>query len=313
MYHRIRSTIKSILPPQLVISLRNVREVVNVRSKYLYGTDVAWRRWVDAARLWTRPAKTVLFHPDCPVWVSEYVAFRLCALLRYKVINDPRQHYDVAFKFHDSTLSTPEDLAAEDVDLDRAVNGKSRDISKSTIETIFASVFGYELRVDPTQYEGAAVVKSDKNYTHDGRVIECPIDESEVERGSVYQKEIDTKTESGYFLDHRVVIIGDTIPLVYLKYQRTRFENTGVSHIELVRPEDVFEPLEMKRLFELARAMGLDYGELDVLRNRSDGRIYVVDVANTPTGPSYGITKEQQRRALNIMLPPFEDLIKQFS
>ena len=295
------------------MSLRNVREAVNVRSKYLYGPNVAWRRWVDAARLWTRPAKTVLFHPDCPVWISKYVAFRLCALLNYKVVNDPGQHYDVAFKFHDSTFSTPEDLAAENVDLDRAINGKSLDISKSTIETIFANVFGYELRVDPTQYEGAAVVKSDKNYTHDGRVIECPIPASEVEEGYVYQKEIDTKTEEGYFLDHRVPIIGDAIPLVYLKYKRPRFETSGVSHIELARPEDVFEPLEMNRLFELARAMGVDHGELDVLRDQCDGRIYVVDVANTPTGPSHGITKKKKRKAMSIMMTPFEGLLEEYS
>jgi hypothetical protein len=31
--------------------------------------------------------------------------------------------------------------------------------------------------------------------------------------------------------------------------------------------------------------MGLDYGELDVLRDADDGRLYVVDVNTTPFGP----------------------------
>lgn len=31
--------------------------------------------------------------------------------------------------------------------------------------------------------------------------------------------------------------------------------------------------------------MGLDYGELDILRNNLDGRIYVVDVNKTLWGP----------------------------
>jgi len=292
--------------------MRNVREAVNIRSKYLSRKSGVHEKLVDAVRLWTRPEKTVLFYPDSPAWISKYVPFRLCALLRYKVINDPGQYYDVAIKFHDSTFSRVQDLTAGITDLDNAVNGRSLDISKNNVESTFNRVFGYPLSVDPTQYEGAVVVKSNENYAHDGRVIECPISASEIDDDCVYQKAIDTETNEGYFLDYRVPIIGGTIPLVYLKFGRPRFKNSGVSHVKIVQPGDIFESSEIVQLSNFAQAMKLDYGELDVLRNSNDGHIYVVDVANTPTGPSYGITEEQRGRALHLMLPAFQNLIENF-
>src|SRR3954454_7156229 len=44
----------------------------------------------------------------------------------------------------------------------------------------------------------------------------------------------------------------------------------------------VFTPEEVRQILAFARAMGVDYGEFDILRDRSDGRIYVVDVNKTP-------------------------------
>ena len=48
--------------------------------------------------------------------------------------------------------------------------------------------------------------------------------------------------------------------------------------------EDCFSPDEIDKLLRFCAAMNLDYGELDVLRHKADGRIYVVDVNTTPDG-----------------------------
>lgn len=42
---------------------------------------------------------------------------------------------------------------------------------------------------------------------------------------------------------------------------------------------------EQTGLVAFAEAMGMQFGELDVLRDKSDGRIYVVDANRTPAGP----------------------------
>jgi hypothetical protein len=39
--------------------------------------------------------------------------------------------------------------------------------------------------------------------------------------------------------------------------------------------------------------MGLDFGELDILRDNDDGRIYIVDVNNTPSGPRRGVHMQE--------------------
>jgi len=38
-------------------------------------------------------------------------------------------------------------------------------------------------------------------------------------------------------------------------------------------------------LLQLCHELGLDYGELDVLINVDDGKVYIVAVNNTPFGP----------------------------
>lgn len=51
--------------------------------------------------------------------------------------------------------------------------------------------------------------------------------------------------------------------------------------------------------------MGLDWGELDILRNKDDGRAYIVDVNNTPAGPPNHLSKEDKERALQQLATTF--------
>ena len=51
-------------------------------------------------------------------------------------------------------------------------------------------------------------------------------------------------------------------------------------------------------MLRFARALGIDYGELDILRDRDDGRIYIVDVNNTPFGPPNHLPWSDSRRAV---------------
>ena len=58
--------------------------------------------------------------------------------------------------------------------------------------------------------------------------------------------------------------------------------------------------------------MGIDYGELDILRDNNDGRIYIVDANNTPSGPPNGLTDVQECLALHRMVYPFNKLLNKF-
>jgi hypothetical protein len=51
------------------------------------------------------------------------------------------------------------------------------------------------------------------------------------------------------------------------------------------RPDDVLSASEQEQLLHFAEAIGLDYGELDVVRDNASGLIYAVDANRTPIRP----------------------------
>jgi hypothetical protein len=166
-----------------------------------------------------------------------------------------------------------------------ALNGGSREPDKRTVERVFEETFGYGLAVDPTAHRGPCVAKSNRGSTHDGRVIECPIPVADP--ALAYEVLVDNRAAGGdAVLDLRVPVIGGEIPFVYLKYRplSTRFSNTN-SAVALAEPEDVLLDGELERLAAFCRGMGLDLGELDVLRDRGSGRVYVVDANRPAWGP----------------------------
>ena len=63
---------------------------------------------------------------------------------------------------------------------------------------------------------------------------------------------------------------------------------------------------EQAKVLELARAIGLDYGEMDGLRDRSTGKFYVVDINKTPFGPASRMAFFPKRRAVKRLAEVFE-------
>jgi len=76
----------------------------------------------------------------------------------------------------------------------------------------------------------------------------------------------------------------------------SRFANMN-SEVELSHADAHFTSDERDKLAAFTRAMKLDWGGLDVLRDRHDGRIYVVDVNKTDMGPPTALSLPDQVRA----------------
>jgi hypothetical protein len=257
------------------------------------------------ARLAIRPEHTILFYPSYPD--PKQVVYKLCVLNNYRMTNDPRTPHWLIHKHVDTSLSptyTPVERARE-----RAINAGSLDIRKQHVQEVFEAVFGYGLAVDPRTHRGRAVRKSDDNCRHDGAIVECPLDPG-TEEGVVYQKLVETDNGAGYCLDHRVPIYGGEVPLVYLKYRPTHNRFATFEGAEIVEPGDVFTPEELEQLRQFARAMGLDFGEMDVLRDNEDQRLYVVDVNNTPAGPPPKLQAEELREAAARLAAAYRALIE---
>jgi len=247
-----------------------------------------------------RPRRTILFYPQAP-WFPHLI-FKQCAVLGYLLTTDPEHTHDVAFKWKGATFFDSTELEAIPEESHAIINARSTDISKHRVAAVFEAVFGYALEVDPTSYVGPMVEKSDLNAHHDGRIVEGPLPPGAAKPGTVYQRLIDTRTPDGeHVVDHRIPLYGGRVPLVYVKRRdvRTRFSNWN-KQVQIHRPESVMSPDELSRLGRFAEVMGIDYGELDVLRDR-DGRIYIVDANNTPAGPPNGLTPEQRVEATSLL------------
>lgn len=223
----------------------------------------------------------------------------------------PIERADAILYFEDQTQVSEHRALASALP---AINRDCTDISKSKVANIFKSVFGYDLCVDPSTYDGPMVVKSEENGAHDGHIINGPC---VAKPGWVYQRVIDNRSGE-YVTDLRCPSVGGDIPLIYIKQRpvNTRFANMN-SHCTLARTDDHLSASEQLQLKAFAKAMHLDWGGMDVLRDNVDGRIYVVDVNKTDMGPPLALSLVGKIRSVNIMakalrghLRPAQDKMK---
>lgn len=229
----------------------------------------------------------VWFAPDRPrPW---YLIWAAAAWNGVRVARSPAEA-QAAFYFEDSAVGAPPARWHS-----RAFNYGCVDITKSRVAEVFAEVFGYPLALDPEAGAGLAVEKGEGNGLHDGRVVQLPM---RPRTGRTYQRLIDN-IENGLAVDLRTPFVGGRPVVVFLKRRRLedRFANHNCS-VGMARPRDVFSDDEIEKLGVFCRAMRLDWGGLDILRDRTSGRLYVVDVNKTDMGPPIALPFFQKLAAV---------------
>jgi hypothetical protein len=180
-----------------------------------------------------------------------------------------------------------------------AINGRCTDIRKSYVASVFETVFGYPLALDPTSYHGRLVKKPETNGTHGGCVLIGPVLPV---IGAVYQKLIDTADENNQCNDLRTPCIGGQPVFVWRKRKhadkRFGIENQSAT---LHQVEEIFSAEEIALIVTFNAAMGLDCGGLDILRDKSDGRIYIVDVNKTDVGPLIALKWSVKMKSMQLL------------
>jgi len=216
---------------------------------------------------------------------------------------------DAVVYFEDQTLVEPPPIP--DGITGKAFNFGCYDISKSNVASVFEQVFGYNLAVDPHKYKGLMAVKSEKNGAHDGTQIMAPLPADEVlDPDMVYQKLIDNSVDDEWAEDLRCPIIGGEIALIFVKRRplADRFANFN-SSVVLHEPDGLLSNSERAKLKEFAAAMHLDIGGMDVLRDKKDGKIYVVDVNKTDMGPPIALSIADKSKSVAILTKQLLKLI----
>jgi hypothetical protein len=170
------------------------------------------------------------------------------------------------------------------------INGCCRDISKRTVQRVFANVFGYPLAVDPLTHEGVCVRKSNFNAVNiddvkDMLVLVGPIPEDELADQHVYERLVDGLVPGlGHVELYAYVVGGAVVSIV----RDIRLDGMHAGRLAKLldrtvdAPRTVFSPEELEQIGEFCAAMGLDFGKLDIIRDRVDERIYILDANKTP-------------------------------
>lgn len=259
---------------------------------------------VRAARIvkGREPRARISFFPKKPR--SYYAIWPVCQLADVKIVDDPSEA-DLHFYFEDrefrtAPLTSPSNKAS--------FNIGCHDIRKSVVSRLFEETFGYSLSVDPATYIGLAVEKSELNGKHDGRIVSCPVESPRSDR--VYQRLIDNTFNGREFIDIRTPVVGGKAPFVYLK-RRTRdlrFSNDN-HRVDLAPVDALLSKDEQAKIGDFTQAIGLDFGGLDVLRDRGDGRIYVVDANKTDMGPPSALSAQDKLKAMRGIADAFACLV----
>lgn len=251
------------------------------------------------AHLARRERVKVWFTPTRPrPW---YIIWAACAWAGFKLA-DSAEDADVAFYFEDRTRG--EAAAAPHA---KRFNFQCTDVSKSRVAATFESVFGYPLTLDPQTHRGQAVEKSEENGRHDGRLIACP---AAARPGFVYQRYIDTAVD-GVARDLRTCCVGGEPVIVMIKTKPAgmsfSIQNASVRAMPVHK---VFSLEERRQIARFNRAMGLDWGSLDILRERASGRLYIVDVNKTDVGPPVVLSWADRVRVTEALARALKRMVK---
>jgi hypothetical protein len=210
-----------------------------------------------------------------PTAALAHVAVRL----GWRVAHGPDAKADLTVAWDRGTWLAPEHVARLPSD---AINIGCVDISKSTVDRLWSEICGYSITVDPLTTTGPLVIKPEINAVRGGRVVEGPLRERRP--GFVYQRLVDSRAGDRILATRAVIIDGRIVHA----YEKWRWYPGWFSHDEKSRPAppSIYSEDEQAQLLRFAQRIGLDYGELDVLRENGTARIFVVDANRTPVRPS---------------------------
>lgn len=259
---------------------------------------------VRASRVLKRrePRARISFFPRKPR--SYYAIWPVCQLADVKIVDDPAKA-DLHFYFEDVEFLTAPHPAPS---AKPSFNVGCFDIRKSVVARVFEETFGYSLAIDPTSWKGPAVEKSEANGRHDGRIVQCPI--GAPLRDHVYQRLVDNSFNGRDHVDIRTPVVGGKVPFVYLKRRAPdlRFSNENY-RVDLVDADAMLSREEQEKISDFARAMRLDFGGIDVLRDREDGRIYIVDANKTDMGPPSALKSNDKLKAMRGLADAFSMMV----
>ena len=178
------------------------------------------------------------------------------------------------------------------------------DTSKDFVAKSMQNYFGYTFKIDPKKYDGYCVAKHNGNGTKSCFFLKCPIDADEVFHDHCYQKIINfsSKTDPNTLYEIRIPIFKNIIPFTFFKKRNRGLRFTSKNRsMEITPAISHLSAPECQQILSYCRRVGLEYGEIDILRDDKDGKIYIIDINNTPWWPPNKLSDIDRNISLNMM------------
>lgn len=182
------------------------------------------------------------------------------------------------------------------------------DTAKGFVADSFETHFGYGYKVDPTTFNGYCISKHNGNGTKSCFFLKCPIEANDIFKDHSYQQIIDytDKKDPDTLYELRIPIVGGIIPCVLFKTRNRGLRFTSKNRsIHIVSPLKYLTEQECNKIITYCRYIGLEMGEIDVLRSYEDGQIYIIDVNNTSWWPPNKLGDVDRNIVLNLMWNAF--------
>ena len=176
--------------------------------------------------------------------------------------------------------------------------------SKDFVAKSMEEHFGYTFKINPRTFNGYCIAKHNGNGTKSCFFLKCPINADEVFHDHCYQKIINysNKSDSSTLYELRVPIFKNIIPFTFFKTRNKGLRFTSKNRsMEIVPAMAHLSEQECQDIIMYCRRIGLEYGEIDILRSDDDGRIYIIDVNNTPWWPPNKLSDVDRNISLNMM------------
>jgi len=184
------------------------------------------------------------------------------------------------------------------------INFLLKDTSKEFVATSMENHFGYTFKINPKTFNGYCIAKHNGNGTKSCFFLKCPINADEVFHDHCYQKIINysSKSDPSTLFELRVPIFKNIIPFVFFKTRNKGLRFTSKNKSMDILPATAhLSEQECQSIIIYAQKIGLEYGEIDILRSDEDGKIYIIDVNNTPWWPPNKLGDVSRNIALNMM------------
>ena len=182
------------------------------------------------------------------------------------------------------------------------------DTAKGFVAESFEQHFKYGYKVDPTTFNGYCISKHNGNGTKSCFFLKCPIEANDIFKDHSYQQIIDytDKKDPNTLYELRIPIVGGIIPCVLFKTRNRGLRFTSKNRsIQIVNPLKYLTEEECNKIITYCRYIGLEMGEIDVLRSHEDGQIYIIDVNNTSWWPPNKLGDVDRNIVLNLMWNAF--------